>query len=61
MSELSDVVAVNIATGAHRLIAEGKTERNADAIVSMAVMRRGVDDEFFKVVPHAPQETPDAR
>jgi len=49
---LFDVVAVTIATGATRVIAEKKTEKNADAIVNMAVARRGVDVEFFKVVPH---------
>lgn len=48
---LFDVVAVNIKTGAERHLDTGKTERNADAIVSMAVMRRGVDEEFFKTVP----------
>lgn len=51
MSEkLYDVVAVNIKTGAVRLIAQGETNRNADAIESMAVMRRGVKEEFFSVV-----------
>jgi len=46
-----NVVAVNIATGEERTIAENKTEANAEAIVSMAVARRGVEEEFFKVVP----------
>ncbi len=50
---LFNVVAVNIKTGAERLIAERKTEHNAEAIVMMAVMRRGVDVEFFKAVPVA--------
>lgn len=45
-----NVVAVNIQTQARRLIAENKSERNADAIVKMAVMRRGVDEEFFTTV-----------
>lgn len=48
---LFNVVAVNNATGDERLIAERKTEMNAEAIVHMAVMRRGCDEEFFKVVP----------
>lgn len=48
---LFDVVAVNIATGAKRLIDSNKTERNAEAIVNMAVMRRGVTEEFFDCVP----------
>ena len=46
-----DVVAVNLATLRVRLLAETKTEKNADAIVTMAVMRRGVDEEFFTAVP----------
>ena len=50
-SELFDVVAVNIATSEERNIASGKTLRNAEAIEMMAVMRRGVDVEFFAVVP----------
>lgn len=49
--QLFDVVAVNLTTGAARHLDTGKTERNAEAIVSMAVMRRGVDEEFFKTVP----------
>lgn len=48
--KLFDVIAVNIATGKERLIAEKKTERNAEAIINMAVMRRGVETEFFKTV-----------
>ena len=49
--KLFNVVAVNIKTGEERILAEGKTERNAEAIVSMAVMRHGVDEEFYKTVP----------
>jgi len=48
---LFNVVAVNIKTGKERILAEGKTERNAEAIVAMAVMRRGVDEEFYKSIP----------
>jgi hypothetical protein len=48
---LYDVVAVNTATGAERTMATGKTREDADAIVAMAVARRGVDEEFFKMVP----------
>lgn len=47
-----DVVAVNMTTNKVRLIAEGKTERNAEAIVMMAVGRRGVQAEFFSKVQH---------
>lgn len=49
--KLYNVVATNIKTGEKRMLAENKTEDNAEAIVSMAVMRRGVDEEFFKVEP----------
>ena len=45
--KLFDVVATNIKTGKKRFIAQDETEGNADAIVNMAVMRRGVDEEFF--------------
>lgn len=48
---LFDVVAMNLTTHEERIIASGKTEGNAEAIVKMAVMRRGVSEEFFKVVP----------
>ena len=50
MEKLFNVVAVDLETGAERVLAENKTERNADAIVTMAVMRRGVENEFFKAV-----------
>lgn len=46
-----DVIAVNISTRTISLIARNKSERNAEAIVSMAVMRRGVDETFFTAVP----------
>lgn len=47
-----DVEAVNIKTGARRNLAEKTTKDNADAIVKMAVARRGVDKEFYEAVPH---------
>lgn len=50
MEKLYDVIAVGLTSGKVRLIAEGKTKRNAEAIVSMAVMRRGVEEEFFAEV-----------
>lgn len=54
MSEtLYNVVAVRIANGERRLIAENKTERNAEAIVMMAIARRGVDEEFYMTEPAA--------
>lgn len=52
MPDLFDVVAVKISTGkVSSILAEGKTERNAEAIVSMAVARRGVTTEFYSEVP----------
>jgi hypothetical protein len=45
------VVAVNIESGAERIIAEDKTKENAEAIVMMAVARLGVETEFFRVCP----------
>ena len=44
--DLFDVIEV-FDDGTERVIAEGKTEPNAEAIVSMAVMRRGVDHSYF--------------
>ncbi len=49
--ELFDVVAVNIKTGIVRFMAQKKTAKNAEAIVMMAVGRRGVEEEFFAEVP----------
>ena len=48
--ETYDVLAVNIKTGIVRFMAQGKDERNAEAVVKMAVMRRGVDEEFYVAV-----------
>ena len=48
---LFDVYAVKIEGVARRLLAEGMTERSADAIVRMAIARRGVEDEFYRVEP----------
>ena len=45
---LFDVVAVEIKTGKERILATGKSEKNAEAIVNMAVMRRGVETDFTK-------------
>ena len=52
MTELFDVVAVDMETHKVRLIAEGKTERKAEAVETMAVVRRGVEKEFFATVKH---------
>lgn len=51
MAELFDVIAVNIETKIVRLMAESKSERNAEAIIDMAVMRRGVETEFYTFSP----------
>ena len=51
MNEQFDVVAVNIENNTVRLMAQGKDSANAEAIVRIAVMRRGVDEEFFSDVP----------
>lgn len=51
MSELYDVVAVNLTTKRVRLLATEKTLENAGAIVTMAILRRGVEDEFFVGAP----------
>lgn len=48
---LYDVVAVHIKKNTVRLFGTEKTLRNAEAIVEMAVMRRGVDTEFYSEVP----------
>ena len=45
-----DVVAVNIKTKLVRLLARDETQANAEAVVLMAVRRRGVDEEFFVAV-----------
>ena len=49
--ELFDVIAVDISANTVRLMATDKTKENAEAIVKMAVMRRGGCDEFFVEVP----------
>jgi hypothetical protein len=49
--QLYDVLAVNIKSGLTRVVAESKSQRNAERIVEMAVMRRGVEEEFFAEAP----------
>lgn len=48
---LFDVVAVNIETHDERIISSGLKRSAAEKIVILAVMRRGVDVEFFTVLP----------
>ena len=52
MSEpLFDVLAVEFKTKRVRRIAEDKRKADAEAIVAMAVMRRGVELEYFVTAP----------
>jgi hypothetical protein len=51
-----DVDAVSIKTGARRKLAVAQTKDNAEAILRMAVARRGVVEECYQVVPH-PEST----
>jgi hypothetical protein len=46
------LIAVNINTGEHRRLAAAKDHRNAEACMNMAIMRRGVGTEFYKLLPH---------
>lgn len=48
---LFDVLAVRIDDSTVRFMAQGRTERNAEAILNMAVARRGSDVEFYTIVP----------
>ena len=45
--ERFDVLAVNIKTRKVRIFGRDKDAKNAEAIVRMAVYRRGVDVEFY--------------
>lgn len=47
-----DVVAVNMKTLNVRMIAENKTQCNAEAVKNMTVRRRGIAEEFFATVKH---------
>ena len=49
--KMYDVIAVNMITHKVRMLGENKTERNADAIERMAVIRLGCDEEFFTTTP----------
>ena len=47
-----DVIEVEIRAPHHvRVLERNKSEQNADAIVNMAVMRRGVEEHFFTTCP----------
>ena len=58
---LFDVLAVDIKTSVVRIIAADKTEENAEAIVNMAAMRRGVEKEFFCTCLHGTYKDGDKR
>ena len=51
MVTLFDVIEVRMDTNVVRVLDQGKTEPNADAIVNMAVLRRGVEESFFATCP----------
>lgn len=47
-----DVLAVQLnGLPTVRIMAQNKTERNAETIIEMCVFRRGVDEEFFVTTP----------
>lgn len=48
---LFDALAVNIKTGKVRIFGQNKTLVNAEAISKMAIMRRGLDEEFYVEAP----------
>ena len=52
MSDLVDVIEVQI-NEPHtvRVMESGLTERNAEAFIKLAVMRRGVDNQFYTTAP----------
>jgi hypothetical protein len=51
MEELFDVIAVNRKTLKIDWVEENRTRNNADAVVSMAVIRQGTKERFFLPVP----------
>jgi hypothetical protein len=51
MTNLFDVIATDIRTRASRVLDRDMTYEDAEAYVRMAVMRRGVEEEFFSAVP----------
>lgn len=48
---LFDVVAVDLDTRQERVLATKKDRGDAEAVVKFAILRRGVDQEFYKIVP----------
>jgi len=59
--ELLDVVAVEMNSGrVSEILAIAKSERNAEAIITMAVVRRGVDTHFYQEIPTASKKVGDS-
>ncbi len=50
MRDEFDVIAVRLDILKVRVMARGKSKRNAVATADMAVARRGVDEEFYTIV-----------
>ena len=51
-NDLYDVIEVSFdSPDSVRVIAENKSKQNAEAIVSLAVMRRGVESSYFTIRP----------
>ena len=48
---VEDVIAVNIQSGTVRVFARNEPPSEAEAIIEMAVVRRGCDVEFFTSAP----------
>lgn len=51
MSDLVDVFAVNMTTHKMELLSKSVTQKNGDAVINMAVARRGCDDYFYASFP----------
>ena len=49
--EMFDVLEVNIQSKRVRILARNLDEPNAEAVVNMAVARRGVEEHFFVSAP----------
>jgi hypothetical protein len=50
MTQLFDVIEVNTETWKVTLMGERKSERKAEAVERMAIMRRSADHNFFTTV-----------
>lgn len=48
---LFNAIAINIKTNKVRIFGTNKTLRNAEAISGMAIMRRGLEEEFYAEAP----------